>query len=200
MGSKKDENINNFRNLPLQEKRLISGIKLLDKEKRLRILKALDLAKKSHEGQKRREGDPYVIHPIRVVNIMIYDLKITDADMIISGLLHDVVEDTKTSIKKIGRQFGKKIARLILTLTRDKTKETKEEKFVKTLRSPKSVRIVKTCDWLDNLRSCSLLTDRNEWWQRYIGQAKEMSVPLAKSTGNKWLIKETGKTLKALLR
>ena len=200
MRNKKDKNLDNFRNLSLQEKRLVSGIKLFNQEKRLRILKALDLAKKSHKRQKRIEGDPFVIHPIRIVNIIIYDLKITDADMIISGLLHDVVEDTDTSIKKINQQFGKKIARLVLALTRDKNKETKEEKFVKTLRSPKSVRILKTCDWLDNLRSCALLTDHNEWWQRYTAQGKEMSVPLAKSTGNKWLIKETEKALRTLLR
>ena len=190
----------NFRNLTLQERRLKSGMEKFNSRDKSLILEALEVTKRAHEGQKRDEGDPYIIHPIRVANTLIYDLDITDAEMIITGLLHDVVEDTGVLTQQIKEQFGSRVAGLTKALTRDKEKETKREKFEKTVKGPKEVRLIKTCDWLDNLRSFVYRTDRGERWQRHIKEAREMYIPLVEAVGNGWLMKEMKKAYEAVLR
>ena len=186
--------MNDFQNLKTQEEKLRRDIK--DKA----ILNALNLAKEAHKGQKRDEGDPYIIHPIRIGNILTYDLGIKDKDILIAGLLHDVIEDTSVTTEEIERKFGKKVSDMVSSLTRNKDKETKKEKFEKTLYASEEIRLLKACDWLDNLRSFVYRTDRGERWQRHLKEAQEMYIPLAKATGNKWLITEMEKAYSKVLR
>lgn len=185
-----------FRNFALQEERLMAGIKKFEPSEQNYIKDALELAKQAHQGQKRDEGDPYIIHPVRVANTLIYDLRVSDFEMIIAALLHDVVEDAEVPVEEIRQKFGEKAARLVEALTRKKEKETKREKFEKTIIGPEDALLIKACDWLDNLRSLEFRTDRGERWRRHLNEAKEMYIPLAKAIGDKWLIEEMEKAYK----
>src|SRR5690606_40467309 len=73
--------------------------------------RAYVLAMKAHGAQTRASGDPYFSHPIEVAGILT-DLKLDDSS-IITALLHDVVEDTGTSLEEVEALFGKEIARLV---------------------------------------------------------------------------------------
>jgi hypothetical protein len=85
-------------------------------------------------------------------------------------------------------------------MTRDKEKETKRQKYEKIIHKSQEIKMIKACDWLDNLRSCVYRTDRGERWQRHIKEDKEMYLPLAELIGNKWLIAEMTKAYKEVLR
>jgi len=68
------------------------------------ISRAYDFAAKAHDGQRRRSGDPYVIHPLGVAST-IADLRL-DVPSVCAGLLHDCVEDTSATTEEIGKLFG----------------------------------------------------------------------------------------------
>ncbi|MDP2655946.1 MAG: HD domain-containing protein [bacterium] len=155
-----------------------------------KLIRALDVAKSSHHGQKRDEGEDYVIHPIRVANTLVGAVGIGDVDVIVAALLHDVVEDTEVTLIEIGEIFGVIVAHYVSLLTRDAHMETKEEKFKKTLCRSQEVKLIKTSDWLDNLRSFRGRVDRGDRWQRHLREAQEMYIPLAQSTHNSYLIDE----------
>jgi len=76
-----------------------------------KIKKACDFAKKAHSGQKRKSGEPYFNQPLAAAQFTLnWQL---DEDTIAAALLHDVVEDTGTSIEKIEKEFGEEIAFLV---------------------------------------------------------------------------------------
>ena len=77
---------------------------------------ALTFSQESHKHQKRKSGEPYVVHPILVAAIVV---SITDDEsMAIAALLHDVVEDTDVSLEEISERFGKDVAHLVSGLTK----------------------------------------------------------------------------------
>ncbi|WP_456450782.1 RelA/SpoT family protein [Hydrogenimonas sp.] len=81
-----------------------------------RIVEALEFAKKAHEGQARKSGEPYVVHPILVAAIT---ARISaDETMVVAALLHDVVEDTPHTIEEIRERFGEDVAKLVEGLTK----------------------------------------------------------------------------------
>ena len=76
-----------------------------------RIKEAIAVATKAHEGQLRKTGEPYIIHPLAVMKIL--QEWNMDEDTIIAGILHDTVEDTDLSLKEIEDTFGKDVAFLV---------------------------------------------------------------------------------------
>ena len=80
------------------------------------IEKAYQLAKKAHGGQCRKSGEPYIVHPLWVA-IILADLEM-DKETIVSGMLHDVVEDTEVSEEDIKREFGEEVALLVDGVTK----------------------------------------------------------------------------------
>ena len=78
--------------------------------------KAYSFAVKAHENQKRDSGDPYVIHPVAVANILT-DLKL-DSATIATGLLHDTIEDTFATYQTIKEEFGQEVADLVEGVTK----------------------------------------------------------------------------------
>ncbi|MDR0408547.1 MAG: RelA/SpoT family protein [Campylobacteraceae bacterium] len=80
------------------------------------ILKAIELAVKQHEGQFRKSGEPYVVHPILVASIVAHYGG--DEIMVIAALLHDVVEDTQTTVEEVEELFGKDVAKIVEGLTK----------------------------------------------------------------------------------
>jgi len=95
----------------------------------MRIIKAIEFAANKHNGQKRKStGFPYIVHPIIVSNLI---LKYKGSskhieDLQIAGLLHDVLEDTNTTVLEIQKEFGSLVASLVLELTSDKKKIKKD--------------------------------------------------------------------------
>ena len=78
--------------------------------------KAYHFALKAHENQKRDSGDPYVIHPVAVANILT-ELKL-DSATIATGLLHDTIEDTHATYQTIKHEFGQEVADLVEGVTK----------------------------------------------------------------------------------
>lgn len=104
---------------------------------------ALILALKAHKGQKRRGGDPYVVHPIRVSNYFETDIYRTIA------VLHDVVEDSDISTLEIFAEFGVEVATAVDALT--KRGDESYEHYIERLSDNEYAVAVKIADIVDNL-------------------------------------------------
>jgi len=124
------------------------------------LSKAYNFALKAHANQRRISGDPFLIHPVAVANILT-DLKL-DSATIATGLLHDTIEDTKATYKTVKDEFGKEVADLVEGVTKisaleDKAKKnSKAENFRKLiLATSKDIRVllVKIADRLHNMRT-----------------------------------------------
>ena len=98
-------------------KDVLNKAKLYLKEADLELLQeAYVFAQKAHEGQRRQSKKPYITHPIAVASILC-DLE-QEAETIIGGLLHDTIEDTDVTSKKIKEKFGEKISVLVDGVTK----------------------------------------------------------------------------------
>lgn len=93
------------------------------------IKKAYFFAKESHKGQMRKSGEPYIIHPIAVAQIVNNDMQLGVAP-VIAALLHDVVEDTDCTIEDIDSMFGSEVAYLVNTITKKKSVKLNASKQV----------------------------------------------------------------------
>ena len=106
--------------------RLIEKLKLLDTKNVLDfevINQAIYFAKKYHQGQLRKSGEPFYSHPLEVAYIISdYNLK---TDVIAASILHDIVEDTEVTVEMILETFGRRIAEMVDRLTRDRPDGTK---------------------------------------------------------------------------
>ena len=130
------------------------------------IEKAYQLAKKAHGGQCRKSGEPYIVHPLWVA-IILADLEM-DKETIVSGMLHDVVEDTEVSEEDIKREFGEEVALLVdgvtklgrLSYSSDKLEVQAENLRKMFLAMAKDIRviIIKLADRLHNMRTLEFMT------------------------------------------
>ena len=125
------------------------------------IRAAFEYAEKSHEGQKRKSGEPYIIHPLAVAQIVAEELKL-DSESIEAALLHDVIEDTPATHGEVAKLFSPTIADLVegvSKLTRIQY-ATKEDEQMENLRKmliamSKDIRVIliKISDRLHNMRT-----------------------------------------------
>ena len=131
-----------------------------------KIKKAYDIAKEAHKDQKRRSGEPYIMHPVAVAEIL-FNFGM-DNECIISALLHDVVEDTKISIDFINENFGDEVGLLVDGVTKlgKIPLSTREEVQAENIRKMfiamnKDVRviIIKLADRLHNMRTLQYMPD-----------------------------------------
>lgn len=156
------------------------------------VREACEFADKLHEGQQRSSGDPYIIHPIGVATILT-ELHL-DLDSIITGLLHDTVEDTDVSLQEIEKKFGPSIAQLVDGVTKISriTFRTSEEKQAENFRKmvvamAKDLRVilVKLADRTHNMRTLEHLPERK---RRLIAQETlDIYAPLASRLGIHWI-------------
>ncbi len=149
------------------------------------ILKAYEFAKKKHGGQKRKTGEPYIVHPLNVAKIL-SELGM-DAATIIAALLHDVLEDTDTTYEEIKERFGESVASIVEGVTKIgkiKYKSDQVENYRKlilaTAKDPRVI-ILKLADRLDNMRT--LWVFREEKRRRIARETLEIFVPLAHRLG-----------------
>lgn len=97
------------------------------------VRSAYELAVEAHEGQMRKTGEPYIIHPIAVARIVTEELEL-GANPIMAAFLHDVVEDTPYTIEDIRRRFGDDVAFLVVVVTKQKKEKYDKSKQVDNYR------------------------------------------------------------------
>ena len=141
-----------------------------------------------HRGQVRRSGEPYLIHPLAVAEFLV-DLKL-DAVAIAAGLLHDVVEDTLTTIERIRELFGPEVAHVVEGVTKisaipfSSTEERQAENFRKMLLAMVDdirVILVKLADRVHNMRTLSHLPDERR--VRVAEETRDIYAPIANRLG-----------------
>ena len=174
----------------LKQEELIKKVKDYNRFLNLESLsKAYTFALKAHKDQKRDSGDPYLIHPVAVANIL-SDLKL-DSATIATGLLHDTIEDTKITYSSVKKEFGQEVADLVEGVTKisqleDKvTQSSKAENFRKLiLATSKDIRVllVKIADRLHNMRTLNAVKDLSRR-QRIAKETMEVYAPLADRMG-----------------
>ncbi len=155
------------------------------------FIKAIEVAETSHKDQFRASGDPYIIHPFEVCKSLI-DLKL-DTETVITGLLHDVIEDTTYSSDQLTKEFGSSISNLVDGLTKidflEEKKITKSEKEAENFRkllisTAKDIRvlIIKLADRLHNIKTIHFFKDV-EKRKRVSNETLLIYAPLAERLG-----------------
>ena len=152
------------------------------------VLKAFELADKAHEGQYRASGEPYIMHPLAVADILAH-LQI-DHITLMAALMHDVVEDTSYSKEDLEEMFGSEVAFLVdgVTKLNQFQYETKEDRQMENYRKmilamAKDVRVVviKLGDRLHNMRTLKHM--RSDKQKRIAKETLEIFAPLAHRLG-----------------
>lgn len=189
------------------ESNLLEKLKLYLNKKDLEFVKkAIAVARKAHEGQKRKSGEPFVNHPLSVA-MQLSDLNV-DADTIAAAILHDTIEDTELTSAKIRKEFNPTVANLVESVTKlssirikkswfpyykIKKEEIPEfERQVETLRKmllaiskDSRVVIIKLADKIHNLKTLGYL--EKEKRERIAEETIEIFAPIAERLGiGKW--------------
>ncbi|HKJ86806.1 MAG TPA: RelA/SpoT family protein, partial [Spirochaetia bacterium] len=161
-------------------------------ENRERIIRAAEKSRELHEGQLRESGEPYLVHPLQVAEILI-DLRL-DASAVVSALLHDVLEDTKMTRAELRQEFGKDVEQLVNGVTKiaavkaqNKSVQTTETIRKMLFAMVKDIRVIliKLADKLHNMRT---LEYKKEHRRRAIAQETlDIYAPLAGRLGIAWL-------------
>jgi len=152
------------------------------------IRKAWEFCLEKHEGQKRASGEPYVIHPLEVAQVLA-ELKM-DSTAIASGLLHDAVEDTDVTSPEIAKRFNEQVAHIVEGVTKlDKIKFANREdhqaenirKMLLAMVTDVRVVIIKLADRLHNMRTLEHLKPERQ--QKIAKETLDVYAPLAHRLG-----------------
>lgn len=154
-----------------------------------RITKAFNFAKQAHAGVKRRDGDPYIMHPLAVARIVCREMGLGSTS-ICAALLHDVVEDTEYEVKDIANMFSDKIAELVDGLTKisgevfAKNASAQAEnlrRLLLTMNNDIRVILIKIADRLHNMRTLGSM--RMDKQYKIAGETMYIYAPLAHRLG-----------------
>ena len=152
------------------------------------IKKAYDLARDAHKNQRRRSGEPYIMHPVAVAEIL-YKLGM-DNECIVGALLHDVVEDTQYDLDYIRKEFGDEVALLVDGVTklgqiplstREEVQAENIRKMFIAMNEDVRVIIIKLCDRLHNMRTLGSMLPNKQY--KIAGETLYIYAPLANRLG-----------------
>lgn len=153
------------------------------------IEKAYRIGKEAHKDQVRKSGEPYIIHPLWV-GIILAELEM-DKETIVAGMLHDVVEDTETTLDDITREFGEEVALLVdgvtklgqLSYSQDKLEVQAENLRKMFLAMAKDIRviIIKLADRLHNMRTLEFMTEAKQ--KEKARETMDIYAPIAQRLG-----------------
>ena len=159
------------------------------------IRRAYEFSRGMHKGQKRQSGEPYFVHPVGVASL-IADLRL-DVASVVTGLLHDTVEDTLTTLDEVKAEFGDEVGTLVDGVTKlsqvnfTSREEKQAENFRKMiLAMARDIRVilVKLADRTDNMRTLQHLAPER---QRDIAQETlDIYAPIAHRLGVSWIKNE----------
>ncbi len=144
--------------------------------------KAFDFANKAHDGQTRRNGEPYINHPLHTAYLLA-EIK-ADLATVTAGVLHDVPEDTSHTLEEIRRLFGREVASLVKGITKlgkiryrgiERYRENLKKMFL-AMASDLRVVFIKFCDRLHNLRTLDSLPEDKQ--RRVAQETLEIYVPI----------------------
>jgi len=156
------------------------------------VRRCYEFAAERHAGQRRRSGEPYVVHPLGVART-ITDLRL-DVASVCAGLLHDCVEDTSATAEDIGRLFGTEIQFLVDGVTKlgqipwTTREERQAENFRKMLLAmARDIRVIliKLADRVDNMRTLQHMPREKQ--ERIARETREIYAPLANRLGIQWM-------------
>jgi GTP pyrophosphokinase len=152
-----------------------------------RVRQAYLLAKEAHAPQRRKSGEPYILHPISVALIVAKELQL-DANTVITAFLHDVVEDTQYTVEDIRQRFGNDVAGLVNVVTKQKketyhtTKQVDNyQQILASLHYDIRAVMVKISDRLHNMRT--LQSMRPDKQMKIAGETDCFYAPLANRLG-----------------
>lgn len=169
---------------------LLAGIRKYHPSADLSLIeKAYQVAAEAHKDQKRKSGEPYIIHPL-CVGIILADLEM-DKETIAAGLLHDVVEDTVMTYDEIKEEFGEEVAQLVdgvtklgqLSYSADKVEVQAENLRKMFLAMAKDIRVIliKLADRLHNMRTLQYMTPEKQ--KEKSKETMEIYAPIADRLG-----------------
>ncbi len=160
------------------------------------IKKAYVYSAKVHQGQLRKSGEPYLIHPLEVAGLLA-ELKLDEAS-VVTGLLHDTIEDTLATAEEITELFGPEIAQLVdgvTKLSQFSAANTQEEKQAENFRKmvvamAKDIRVllVKLADRTHNMRTLDSMKPESQ--ERIARETLDIYAPLANRLGIQWIKNE----------
>lgn len=156
---------------------------------KVQITKAVEFSRRAHDGQLRQSGEEYFTHPFAVAKILM-ELK-TIPVIVIAGLLHDVLEDTKVNFHEMHTEFGFHIAKIVNTVSKsrkieildhgsDGERKILHHQFLDTIKDPMAT-LVKIADRLHNMRTLNFT--RAEKQKRKSLETIKMYYPLAREVG-----------------
>ena len=169
---------------------LVKGsYQILNEEEKKIIKDSLIIAYNAHEGQLRKSGELYIYHPLGVAKIVAHDIGL-DCDSIAAALLHDVVEDTKLTIKDINKAVGENIGKIVDGLTKisilrkNKDYSVQAENYRRmllTLHNDIRVILIKIADRLHNMRTIEYLDEIKK--EKIASESLYIYAPLAHRVG-----------------
>jgi GTP pyrophosphokinase len=154
------------------------------------FFEALDFAVQAHSGQRRKSGEPYILHPCYVAKILAEELEIRDPEILAAALLHDTVEDVQDiTIEVIGERFGKNVEAIVDGCTKithffgDKQNFYKlvHRKIFSGAAARLEVMLVKLADRLHNLRTLEAM--RRDRRQKVSDETLDIYAPMARVMG-----------------
>lgn len=171
-----------------QSQELLSGLQpFMSHEDLKRVNKAFLFAEEAHSPQRRKSGEPYILHPLAVARIVGIDLQL-DADMVCAALLHDVVEDTPHSIDEIEREFGNGVADLVEVVTKKNANRYRQSKqidnfrqILQSIHNGVKALLIKLADRLHNMRTLESM--RADKQMKIAGETDYFYAPLANRLG-----------------